>query len=175
MSRPGSPVARGWLLDAVLVVVAFGLVAVLAGLLWPRLVDPVVVTRTAEGTATGEVGLAERFDNDGWYVVLGACLGVVLGLALTAWQLHRRRPEATALAAVVLGAALAAWLMARVGTAVGPPDPAAVLAGADVGATAVDQVRVAAEAAYLVWPTAAVLGALLVLWGPRSDRGPTEE
>jgi hypothetical protein len=153
----------------VLVVVAFGLVAVLAGLIWPRLVDPVVVTRTEEGPETGEVALAERFDNDGWYAVLAAGLGLVLGVALTAWQLNRRRPELAALAAVFLGAAVAAWLMSRVGTAVGPPDPATVLAEADVGATAVDQVRVTARAAYLVWPIAAVLGAMLVLWGP-ADR-----
>lgn len=160
----------GWLLDAVLVIVAFGLVAVLAGLIWPRLVDPVVVTRTEAGTATGEVAIAERFDNDGWYAVLAGGLGLVLGVALTAWQLHRRRDEVSALTAVVLGAALAAWLMSRVGTAVGPPDPATVLAEADVGATALDQVRVTARAAYLVWPIAAVLGALLVFWRPADSR-----
>ena len=161
MTRRGS----GPPLDAAVVVVVFAVVATLAGLLWPRLVDPVLVTRTAEGTAASETALAERFDNDAWYAVLAAVLGLLLGLALTAWQLHRRQPEVVALVAVLLGAAVAAWVMARVGAAAGPPDPAAVLAEADVGATAPDRVRLTAEAAYLVWPIAAVVGALVVLWG----------
>lgn len=157
------------LLGLVLVVVAFGLVGVLAGLLWPQLVDPVMVTRTGAGTATGEVDLSERFDNDGWYSVLAAGLGLLLGVLLTLWLRRRREPEVPALVAVLVGAALAAWLMARVGTAVGPSDPVTVLADAEIGANAPDRVRVSAGAAYLVWPIAAVAGALAVLWRPSRD------
>jgi hypothetical protein len=39
-----------------------------------------------------------------------------------------------------------------------------------VGATAPDRVTVSAHAAYLVWPIAAVLGAVLVLWRPFSPK-----
>jgi hypothetical protein len=144
----------------VVVLATFLLVAVVVGVIWPHLVGTVTVTRTDSGTVIGEADLAHRFDNDAWYVVLGAASAFVLGIVLTAW---RRSNEVVTVLAVVAGALLASWVSAEVGAWAGPEDPQKVLAHAKVGDTAPDQVMVASNAAYLVWPIAAAAGALVVL------------
>lgn len=147
--------------DAVVVLGAFAVVATVAGLLWPHLVTPVQLTRNDFGVATDEVALSERFDNDGWYAVLAGGCGLVLGAVMSYW---RRAHEVVTLLLSLAGAFLAAWLMAAVGTWAGPEDPAVVLENAEVGASATGMVTVSADAAYLVWPIATLVGALLVLW-----------
>lgn len=165
MSQP--PLVRPLLVDLGVIVGVFLLAGVATGVVWPLLVDPVTVTRGELGISTGEVALAEQFDNDGWYSVLAGGCGLVLGLVLMAW---RRTNEVVSLLAVVGGAFLAAWVSAEVGSLLGPDNPDEVLATAELGATATDVVVLSAEAAYFVWPIAAVLGALLVLWSPPGQR-----
>ena len=178
MSRPdsgstGAGAERRAIAKDVLVVLgAFLVAAVVVGAVWPHLVDPVVVKRTDVGLLTDEVALADRFDNVGWYTLLAAGFGVVLGAVLVAW---RRTNEVVTLVAVVAGAFLAAWLSARLGTWWGPPDPNLVLAHAKVGTTAPDQVVLDASAAYLVWPVAALVGAAAVLWSTPSQRKPRDQ
>jgi MFS superfamily sulfate permease-like transporter len=168
MSSAVTDARRGsLLLDATVVLGGFLLAAVAVCLVWPQLVDPVTVTRTEVGTVVGEAELGQRFDKDAWYVVLAAVAGLVLGIALTAW---RRSHEVATVLLVAAAACLAAWISAVVGTWAGPEDPERLLARAEVGTTAPEQVRVDAPAAYLVWPIAAVTGALVVLWRPL-DRG----
>jgi hypothetical protein len=158
------PIDRGAVVRDVLVVLASFLVAGAAvGLLWPQLVEPVTVTRTELGLTTGEVPLAHQFDQDAWYALLGGGAALLLGVALTRW---RRAHETATLVAVALGALLAAAVSSLVGTAIGPESAEVVLADAEIGASAPDEVRVTAEAAYLVWPLGAVLGAVVVLWAP---------
>jgi hypothetical protein len=175
-SRPRSspavrpPAARPLVTDAVVVVGVLLLLAVVAGLLWPQLVEPVRYVRTRQGIVSDEVALARQFDDDGWYVVLAAVGGALAGGVLTWWR--SRDPVATVLLLLV-GAVAAAWVMAQVGTAVGPPSPETVLADADVGAAAAAQVQVHALAAYFVWPIAVLFGAVVVLWSRRwSPRDP---
>jgi hypothetical protein len=166
------PGLRAMLLDAVVILGVFLLAGLAAGVLWPHLVHPVSVTRTNAGIVTGELDLSHRIDNDGWYSVLGAVGGLVLGVVLTLW---RRTNEVVTVLLVTSGAFLAAWVSAVVGTALGPEDPQKALAHAAVGATAPDRVTVSAHAAYFVWPIAAVAGALVVLWRPFSPRARPEE
>jgi hypothetical protein len=147
----------------VVVLVVFVVAGVVVGVIWPHLVDPVTVTRDKLGVTTGELALSERFDNDGWYVLLALALGLVLGVALTAW---RRSNEVVTVLAVVASALVAAWVSATVGTRLGPEDPNRVLAQAENGASAPDVVRVSADGAYAMWPIGAMAGALIVLWGP---------
>lgn len=147
------------LLDVVLVLTAFLLAAVAVGVIWPQVVDPVVVTRTNNGLLTGEVALAQRFDRVGWYSMLGGGAGLVLGALLL---LLLRTHEVVTVLAVLGGAFLAAWLSAQVGTSLGPDDPNRVLADAAVGTKAPDRITLGADAAYLVWPIAAMLGAVVV-------------
>jgi hypothetical protein len=167
------PDARRVVADVAVVLVAFVVAAVVVGVLWPMVVDPVVVERAEQGVLTGEVALGDRFDAVGWYSLLGGACGLLLGVLLVA---RRRTHEVVTLLAVLAGACLAAWLSARVGTWLGPDDPSQVLADAEVGATAEDQVVLTAEVAYLVWPISAMVGAVVVLWsqsGRRDDRGDT--
>ncbi len=153
--------------DVGIVVVAFLVAGVVVGLVWPQVVEPVTVTRNELGLQTGEVALAHRFGQDAWYALLGGGAALLLGAALTLW---RRAHEAATLGAIVVAALLAAWVSSVVGTATGPEAAEVVLADAEMGTSAPDQVQVTAEAAYLAWPLAAVLGAVLVLWAP-SSRG----
>ena len=57
---PAGPEARGLARDAAVVVGTLLALAVVAGLLWPQLVDPVEFVRTQEGVVTDEVALAHR-------------------------------------------------------------------------------------------------------------------
>ncbi len=155
------------LVDVAVVLGAFLVAGIAAGVLWPVLVDPVVVTRTELGLSTDEVALSNRFSNDGWYAVLGGVLGLGLGLGLTAW---RRTHEVVTLLVLVAGALLATLVSAQLGRWLGPDDPNRALADAAIGASAPDVVRVSAEGVYLVWPIAAVAGALIVLWGPAGEQ-----
>jgi hypothetical protein len=167
------PVDRDAVVRDVLVVLASFLVAgVVVGVLWPQLVEPVTVTRTDLGLQTGEVPLAHQFDQDAWYALLGGGVALLLGVALTRW---RRAHETATLVAVVLGALLAAAVASLLGTAIGPEPAEVVLADAEIGDSAPDEVRVTAEAAYLAWPLGAVLGAVVVLWAPSggSSGGPS--
>ena len=147
--------------DVAVVLLAFLAGAVLVGLLWPQLVDPVVVTRAEDGLLTGEVALGDRFDTVGWYSLLSGGCALVLAVLLSLW---RRGHEVVTLLAVLAGSCVAAWLSAQVGTWVGPDDPAQVLRDAEVGATAPDRVALAADVAYLVWPIAALVGSVVVLF-----------
>lgn len=155
--------------DVLVVLAAFVVGALLAGALWPQLVDPVTVEVTELGLLTDEVALGERFDTVGWYSLLGSGFGLLLGAVLTA---RGRGHEVATLLAVVAGAGLAAWLSARVGSWLGPGDPERVLAGAAPGTTAEEQISLTTEAAYLTWPIAALLGAALVLWSRPGRQGP---
>jgi hypothetical protein len=157
----GRTEGRRVLKDVAIVLLAFLLAAVVVGVLWPHLVDPVQVVRDKAGLLTDETALGQRFDTVGWYSLLAGGFGLVLGAALTAW---RRTDEVVTLVAVVAGACLAAWLSAKIGTWLGPADPKQVLAAAKIGATAPDRVVLGAEVAYLVWPISALIGAGAVLW-----------
>ena len=165
--RTSSP-AQALAADAVAVLGVLLLLALAAGLLWPHLVDPVQVVLTPDGAVSDEVALAQQFDDDGWYAVLAAAGGTLAGAVLTVWR--SRDPVRTVLLLAV-GAFLAAWVMAQVGSAVGPPTAATAFEGARVGTTAPAPVDVHAAAAYLVWPMAALFGAVVVLWSrPESHR-----
>ena len=164
-ASPASPATRALATDAAVVVGVLVLLGVLAGLVWPQLVDPVVYVRTRDDVVSDEVALAEQFDDEAWYAVLAAVVGVVAGTVLSLWR--RRDPLATVLLLVV-GAGLAGVVMAAVGTALGPPPAVSVLEDARVGATAPDAVVLRASSAYLVWPIATLFGAVVVLWSRRS-------
>jgi hypothetical protein len=161
--RPGRsrPDGRRLLRDVAVVLLSFVAAAIVVGVLWPQLVDPVEVVRDKAGLLTDEVALAERFDNVGWYSLLAGGAGLLLGAVLAAL---RRTDEVVTVVAIVAGACLAAWLSAQLGTWLGPDDPKQVLAAAKVGASAPDRVVLGADVAYLVWPISALIGAAVVLW-----------
>jgi hypothetical protein len=159
--------ARAMLVDVAVILGAFLVAGVVAGVVWPQLVQPVTVSRNELGISTDEVALSHRFSNDGWYAVLAGVGGLGLGVLMATW---RRTHEVVTLLVVVAGSLLAAVVSAQLGYRLGPEDPNIVLADAAVGATAQDVVRVSADVVYLVWPIAAVVGALVVLWSPPREQ-----
>jgi hypothetical protein len=171
VSEAGAPPRRRdparLLADVLVVLAAALLLGLVTGVLWPQLVDPVTVTRTEAGLVRDEVALAEQFDAEGWYSVLAALGGFLLGIVMLAW---RRTDEVVTLLAVVAGALVASWLSAEVGSALGPADPARVLADAGEGATADAALSLTTDAVQWVWPLFAVMGALVYLVSPLSER-----
>jgi hypothetical protein len=157
--------------DVAVVVLLHVALACVIGLLLPHVADLPVVTRTAEGASTPEVEVAKRFNDDGWLIVSTAVAGLALGMLLQSW---RNTNDVVTVVAITLSALLAAVLAGWLAHATGPGDPAAVLAEASVGATAPVPVEIDARVAYLVWPLAAVLGALAALVSPPA-RGPGDQ
>jgi len=166
------PPVRVVVLDVLVILGVFAVAGLLVGVVWPHLVEPVRVTRTDFGLLTGEEALAKRFDTDGWFIVLGAGVALVLGGLLTWW---RRADEIVTVVAVAVGAGLAAFIAAWVGHRLGPDDPTTMLRHAKVGATALDVVKVSTKAAYFVWPVMALVGSLVVLWGRPTRSGPAAQ
>jgi hypothetical protein len=161
-SQRGGPA----LAEALVVLGAFAVAGMLAGLVWALVTEPVQVTKSAAGVGIDEVELSYQFASDGWFVVVGGLTAVVLGAATTAWAVVRRRHLVGTVLLVLAGAALATVLMRATGRLAGPGDPEAALAQAPVGATAPAQLRVHASVADLTWLTSAMVGALAVLLSP---------
>lgn len=156
------PAAR----DALVIVGCYVLLGVVGGLLWWLLVDPAVFTKVSDGGSMGELELGRRFNGDGWYAVIGAVAGLVSGVAITRW---RSRDLVLTTILLVVGACVAAAVMAVTGHLLGPGDTDVALAAADEGAQIPIQLEVTAKAGYLVWPIAALVGSLFVLWSPSRE------
>lgn len=165
-ARPGPPgAARA--LDAAWILATLLLLGLVAGVLWWLFVDPAVFTVAKNGGVTmGEVELGKRFNADGWYTVIAGVLGLLAGAALTWW---RAQDFLVTTLTLLVGSLAAAWVMAGVGRLLGPPDPEQVLGSAEVGARLATPLEVTSEVCYLIWPIAALIGALVVLWSPPAD------
>lgn len=152
---------RGALADTAVVLGAFLVLGVVAGVAWWLLVDPAVYTSARGGAAMDELQLARRFSTDGWYSVIAVVGGFLAGVGLTWWR--SRDPRVTTLL-LLPGSALAAATMTYVGGLLGPDDPGTRLEGAARGDTFPVELAVTAFQAYLLWPIAVLAGALMVLW-----------
>jgi hypothetical protein len=154
--------------DAVAVLGLFLAVGLICAVAWWLLVDLPVYTSTGSGEgAMEQVELAKRFNVDGWYAVLGAVGGFLAGLGLTWW---RSRDYLRTVGLLLPGAGFGAATTAIVGGLLGPEDPRVALATAAPGEAVPVALQLSADVAYLVWPIAALAGALMVLW---SSTGPT--
>lgn len=163
----------GGLVDAVLVLGTFAVLGVLGAFVWKAVVHLPSFVRTAQGGAMGQIQLARIVDIDGWFFTVGAAAGLLAGMA---FMLTRPRRPVLVVVLLAAGGALASWLMLRVGLAVGPPNPDAVLAHAAVGTRAPVRLQPHASGVEFAWPGAALLGALLVLLvhSPRAKRPPAD-
>lgn len=93
---------------------------VAAGWIWERVWSPPSGIAYQGRWALDGTGAQHAFDGTGWYVVIGALLGIVLGLIGAFWL---RRTPLLGLAVSLVGAALAAVVMWQTGHLLGPPDP----------------------------------------------------
>ncbi len=163
---PGLPAP---LRDVVAVVGVHLVLGVVAGMLWWLLVDPAVFTKAENGLGMGEVELGKRFNDDGWYAVIAAVLGLLTGAVLTWWR--SRDPMLTSFL-LLAGSGVAAGVMAVTGGLLGPPDPEKVASASAIGDSVPMALEVGGLVVYLVWPIAVLGGALLVLWSPGPDQDP---
>jgi len=156
--------------DVAAVLGSYLVLGIVGGILWWLLVDPAEFTKADNGAlAMGEVELAERFNDDGWFAVIAGVVGLLSGAGVVWW---RSRDPLLTVALVLVGSTLAAAVMAFLGQLLGPADPDSVVAAAEVGAMIPMQLEVTGFVCYLVWPLTALAGALLVLWSPAPDTAP---
>lgn len=140
--------------------VALGLgLGAVAGAVWEAVVDLPTYTVNADGgAATSERGLTAVVGSDAWFCVLGALLGLLLGLV--GWR--RLRSLGWPLVLLVVLTAAAAGLVAWwVGTALGPGPFNPRLAAAGPGDVVSVALELRAPGSLLVWPFLAVVPVLL--------------
>jgi len=169
---PGTPPenrfrqALAWFtVDAAVVVAWFAVAAVVCAAIWVKVTPLPEFTRTAENATMDEAQLAKQVGTDGWFLTIAAVAGLLSGFALL---LLRRRSPILMVLLVAAGGALATKLMLDLGLSFGPSDPNGVLAGVAVGDTVPVRIRPDAHGLYLVWSIAALVGALIALWGRES-------
>jgi hypothetical protein len=156
-------VLRHPLVRDVLVVLAWFAGAALVGaLVWWQVTPLAEFTKGEAGAEMGEGELGRQVSADGWFFVIASVGGLLSGVVLL--SLRRRDPLAMVVL-VALGGLAAGWLMLRIGLWLGPPDPQAVLSQMDVGDTVPVQLEPRARGVQLVWPVAALVGAVGVIWG----------
>lgn len=148
--------------DALVVLVWFAGAALIGSLVWWQLTPLAEFTRGEAGAQMGEGQLGRQVAADGWYFLIAAVGGLLSGIALLSW---RRRDPLVMVLLVTLGGLAAGWLMLRIGLWLGPPDPETVLSQVKVGDTAPVQLEPRARGVQFVWPIAALLGAIGVIWG----------
>ncbi|MEO5651730.1 MAG: hypothetical protein ABIN79_15795 [Marmoricola sp.] len=151
----------GLVLDGLVILGWFLVTGVLGGLLWWQLADLPEVTRFQGRAVLQPTELTKEVSIDGWFFVIAVVGGVLGGVVLSAWR--RRDPVVTVLL-VTAGAVLAAYAMLATGQVVGPDEQTAVLRAAADGATAPMQLAPHAPGVVWVWPAAAALGSLILLW-----------
>ncbi|MCZ4499384.1 MAG: hypothetical protein JWQ74_1937 [Marmoricola sp.] len=148
--------------DVAVVVAWFALAALICAAIWVKVTPLPHYTRTADNATMDEAQLAKQVATDGWFFAIAAVAGLVSGFALLV--LRRRSPILMVLL-VAGGGALATYLMLQLGLAFGPPDPNGVFAGVPVGAQVPLRIKPDADGIRFVWSIAALVGALLALWG----------
>lgn len=148
--------------DVLAVLGWFAAAGLIGALVWWQLTPLAVFTKGEAGAEMGEGQLGRQVSADGWFFVIAAVGGLLSGIVLL--SLRRRDPLAMVVL-VTLGGLLAGWLMLRIGLWLGPPDPEAVLSGVKVGETVPVQLEPRARGVQFVWPIAALLGAIGVIWG----------
>jgi hypothetical protein len=148
------------LVEALVVAALVAAVGALAGVVWEWVWSPptgVVVHQ--RWVAASEAGLRGQFTGTGWYVVVAAVAGLLVGAVVA--LVADRRPLVT-LGSVVVGTLLGAWLMRVVGVALGPDDPAVLARSVKQGTHLPDMLRVSGASPYVAYPTGALLALALV-------------
>ena len=160
---PGSPVRT-----ILMVLLAYAVLGAVAGVVWEWVwTPPGQVIAKHQVFYDSYSSLRRVFTGTGLYVLVGAVASAVLALAVS---LLVRGRELMVLALVLLGSALAAALMWRVGTQLGPADPASLAAHATGRHTVPGELSVQGKSPYLVWPFVSllVLSAVYFAWPGRA-------
>ncbi|GAB2879155.1 hypothetical protein [Nocardioides pacificus] len=142
------------------IVALYALVAAAAGWLWERWWTP-PEGLVFEGTwGLRGVELPREFDGTGRYVLLAVVAGLVIGMVLALALAHH---ELAVLVGVLVGSCLAAYLMATVGQALGPDNPATLAREAPDLTMLPGELRLTGKSPWLAFPLGSLTG-VLVVW-----------
>jgi hypothetical protein len=153
------------------VLIAYALVALVAGLVWEAVwAPPDQVVQQHQVYPADYESLRRIFTGTGLYVIVAA-----VGSSLTALviSLLTRRRELLVLVAVALGSGVAAGVMREVGISRGPVDPTTLAADTANGVHLPGALDVSGFSPYLVWPMTSLLVLALVFfaWPRNTDAG----
>jgi len=146
--------------DVAVIVGGMAVLGVVCGALWALVVEPAQLIRFDNGVGQDELQLGRVFDADGWFATIAAAAGLVAGLVFGFW---RRRNLLTTVLLAMVGCVVAGLLMWKVGVALGPDDPAAMLQQAPVGTHADAPLHRPEWPIFLAWPISALVGLLIAL------------
>jgi hypothetical protein len=166
--RPGLLAAGSPLRTVVLVLLAYAVLGAVAGVVWEWVwTPPGQVIAKHHVFFDSYASLRRVFTGTGFYVIVGAVASGLLALAVS---ILARGRELLVLALVIVGSALAAALMWRVGTLLGPADPASLAAHTSGRHTVSGELTVQGKSPYLIWPfvSLAVLSAVYFAWPGRA-------
>jgi hypothetical protein len=158
--RPGLLGRGGPARTVLLVLLAYAVLGAVAGFVWERLWTPpgqVIVQHHLLYDSYSS--LRQVFAGTGLYVLVGAVASALLALGVTV--LVRGR-ELLVLVTVIVGSTIAAALMWRVGTVLGPDDPAGLAARTAARTTVQGNLTVAGKSPYLIWPMTSLFVLALV-------------
>lgn len=144
---------RRVLVEAVAILALCAAVGAGCGWLWFRIWDPPVGVVYGGAWFLDEQGLRQEFTSTGWFVVVAAGAGLLLGLVCA---LALSRSELVTLGALVIGAVVATFLMWQVGLLLGPGDPREIAKAATDGDRLPGQIEVSGRSPFLVLPATAL-------------------
>lgn len=156
----------GALLFAVAVIVAYGVVGVVAGVIWEAVwTPPSQVVQQHHVYYLDYASLRRVFSGTGLYVIVGGIASAVTTLVVV---LLARGRELVALVSVLVGSVLASVVMRQVGVARGPADPTTLAHSKPNGTRLPGTLAVSGHSPYLVWPIVAlvVLALVFFAWSP---------
>jgi hypothetical protein len=177
-ARPGLFASGSPVRTAALILLAYVVLGAVAGAVWEVVwTPPGQVIDQHQLYYDSYASLRRVFTGTGLYVVVGGVASALLALVIA---LLARGRELLTLLLVVVGSAIAAVLMLKVGTTLGPSDPAGLAAHTAGRASVPGQLTVEGKTVllvkspYLIWPTASllVLAVVFFAWpSPRPPRG----
>lgn len=163
-ARRGLFAAGGPWRTILLVLLAYAVVGAVAGVVWEWVwTPPGQVIEKHQVFFDSYASLRRVFSGTGLYVLVGAVASALLAFAVCV--LTRGR-ELLVLALVIIGSALAAALMWRVGTLLGPADPASLAAHTTGRDQVPGELTVQGKSPYLIWPFVSliVLSGVFFAW-----------
>ncbi|HET7071762.1 MAG TPA: hypothetical protein VFI40_13120 [Nocardioides sp.] len=169
--RPGVLGRGGPIRTVLLVLLAYAVLGAVAGVAWEAIwTPPGQIISKHQVFYDSYASLRGAFTGTGLYVLVAAATSALLGLVV---GILTRGRELLMLALVILGSVLAAAVMWRVGTLLGPADPATIAAHTQGRQVVHGELTVAGRTPYLVWPMTSlfVLAVVYFTWpGARARR-----
>ena len=145
---------------ALLILLTYAVLGAVAGVVWEWVwTPPGQVIDHHQVLYDSYASLRRVFTGTGLYALVAAVTSALVALAVTV--LTRGR-ELLVLVLVVVGSAIAAALMWRVGTLLGPADPATIAAHTAGRTSAQGQLEVSGKSPYLAWPMTSLFVLALV-------------